>query len=70
MAKKYSPHLKEGRCSRKAFDDGWESFVFGETILIDYHPTSVVREADGVKVWVQIAFATPMPRVHGENMIT
>jgi hypothetical protein len=54
----FTPFPK-GRCSRRPLDDGWQSFVFGETILIDYHSTSVLREADGVKAWVQILFATP-----------
>jgi hypothetical protein len=42
-------------------DDGWENFVFGQTLIIDYHPASIVHEADGVKVWVQFISAKPIP---------
>ena len=52
--------VSELRCSKKVLDDGWVNLIFDDTVLVDYHPDTVVIEDDGIKVWLQFFMARPV----------
>jgi hypothetical protein len=56
----FSETSKAPSCLTLHDEPGWADLMSNPEVIVSYHPSSVVRDGDTVKAWVQIYLATPV----------
>ena len=63
----YFTRTPVGRCTHISLENGWKNFLVERGVIVDFHPTSLVRDGDTVKVWVEFHLAGPVDDSEGRK---
>jgi hypothetical protein len=58
---------RQGRCAEIKLEEGWRNFTVQPNVIVDFHPASIVRNGESIKVWVRFHLAVPARDVQGRG---